>query len=570
MRTTTYRIAFVLLVVTLAACSSGSGSSNNPPVANAGADQTTGVQVGDAVLLDGSASSDPDGDALTYSWSLTAAPTDSTATFNDPSSDKPSFVADRAGTYVAQLIVNDGKTDSAPATVSVIAVVPPPKVTITAPENLSVVTATTVTVTGTVDDPAATLTVNGEPVANVNGNYNTDVTLAEGSNTVTVVGTNSTGEGSASVKVMVNTSENPAVAITSPKPDFIAGGEFAIGVQFPATTPITVTGVIQVHTSALLPNNNKPTVTINGVPVSSADVTLNPFFSKCNLFVNPFQCWKFTGTIGLAKGEDTIAVVGTDVKNRSTTVSEFGIVDYCRIGAYDSQHSTPGYFDPGVMPLAGPNRDIQSNRCHEIDGCSAPNVAQQCADDPMQCPQGGGGTVLAKIKLGWIAPIPAEFNQAPTTFGHGAPPPDGIGNPPTEYFVHGDRSAYDVPCNRHDPCYQTCVPVAGLSDADRELAWENAWHACNDRQHREMLDVCVRAYPARCPYRITVLGADLPDPIKCARYYDEKATCSFLALLYYRGVETHYAPGSLEENLLNGQPSGLTRFKQRQQDYCAQ
>jgi K319L-like, PKD domain/Glucodextranase, domain B len=565
MKTTTYQIAPVLLVLAFAGCSSGSGSSNNsPPVANAGPDQTSGVQVSDAVLLDGSASNDPDGDALTYSWSLTTVPADSIAALSDSSSDKPSFDADKAGTYVAQLVVNDGNTDSAPAAVSVTVVVPPPKVTISVPENLSVVTATTVTVTGTVDDPGATLTVNGEPVANVNGNYSTNVALAEGGNTVTVIGTNSTGAGSASVQVMVNTSDNPAVAITSPKPDlpkpdFITGGEFAMGAPFPATTPITVTGVIQVNTSALLPANNKPTITINGDPVSPANVSLNPFFSKCNLFVNPFQCWKFTGTIGLARGDDTITVVGTDVQNRSTTVSIGGTVDYCRIGAYDPKSSTPGYFDPGVLALAGEHPEVQSNRCHEIDGCSAPNVTQQCADDPMHCPEGGAGTVLGPA--GIIGPIalllsnaiPAKLNQAPTTFGHGAPPPDGIGNHPIEYFVHGDKSAYDVPCNRHDPCYQTCVPVAGLSDTDREQAWENAWHACNERQHREMLDVCAKkAYPPTCPFT----GLEV---VKCPKYFDEKLVCTILADAYFKGVETKHIPNS-----------GLERFIERQRDYCAQ
>jgi K319L-like, PKD domain/Glucodextranase, domain B len=561
-KTTTCQIAFVLLVLALAGCSSGSGSSNNPPIANAGADQTSGVQTGDTVLLDGSTSSDPDGDALTYAWSLTTVPADSAAILDAPTSDKPSFVADKAGTYVAQLVVNDGKTDSAPAAVSIAVVVPPPKVAITAPENLGVVTATPVTVTGTVDDPGATLTVNGEPVANVNGNYTTAVALPEGSNTVTVVGTNGTGQGSASVDVMVNTSENPTLSITSPRPDlpqptFITGGTFPMGVPFPTSTLITVTGVIKVNTIGTIfnPGGNMPTVKVNGV---DAVVMLNTFNSFACL-IHPVQCWKFTAAVQLAQGNDTISAVGTDVQNHSATASISGTVDYCRIGAYDPKSSTPGYSDPGVPALAGPHHEVQSNRCHEIDGCSAPNVTQQCADDPMHCPDGGAGTVLGPAGL--IAPfavllsnaIPAKFNQAPTTFGHGAPPPDGIANHPIEYFVHGDRSAYDVPCNHHDVCYQTCVPVAGLSDADREQAWEYAWHACNERQHREMLDVCATAYPSTCPFT----GLEI---VKCVKYFDEKLVCTMLANTYFSfGVETKHVPNS-----------GLERFIERQRDYCAQ
>lgn len=93
-------------------------AGNAAPVARAGANQS--VTVGSTVTLDGSASSDANGDALTYRWSLTTRPAGSAAVLTGGTSPKPAFTADVAGTYVATLIVNDGQADSAPATVLVV------------------------------------------------------------------------------------------------------------------------------------------------------------------------------------------------------------------------------------------------------------------------------------------------------------------------------------------------------------------------------------------------------------------------------------------------------------------
>ncbi|HWY25579.1 MAG TPA: M36 family metallopeptidase, partial [Nevskia sp.] len=93
------------------------------PTANAGAEQT--VQSGSAVTLDGTASTDPNGSALNYSWSQVSGPK---ATLTGATSAKPGFSAFYAGTYVFQLVVTDqlGQT-SAPATVKVVATDAPGK-----------------------------------------------------------------------------------------------------------------------------------------------------------------------------------------------------------------------------------------------------------------------------------------------------------------------------------------------------------------------------------------------------------------------------------------------------------
>ena len=90
---------------------------NHPPVANAGPDQT--VTSGDTVTLQGSGT-DADNDPLKYSWTQTAGPS---VTLSDASSPAPTFTApevDTETTLTFQLIVNDGKINSEPASVNVI------------------------------------------------------------------------------------------------------------------------------------------------------------------------------------------------------------------------------------------------------------------------------------------------------------------------------------------------------------------------------------------------------------------------------------------------------------------
>ena len=102
--------------------------TNRAPVAQAGSDRT--VSAGFAVTLDGSASSDPDGDALQYSWTLTA-PTGSAATLEGATSAAPGFTPDVAGTYQVSLVVSDGEAES-----------PADALTVTAQDNTTAQTVT--------------------------------------------------------------------------------------------------------------------------------------------------------------------------------------------------------------------------------------------------------------------------------------------------------------------------------------------------------------------------------------------------------------------------------------------
>jgi hypothetical protein len=97
---------------------------NSPPAADAGADQT--AHVGDTIRLDGSRSTDVDGDLLRFHWSLASRPEGSKAEIDRPEAVDPSLTIDRSGTYVAQLIVRDGELDSDPESIVISTVNSPP------------------------------------------------------------------------------------------------------------------------------------------------------------------------------------------------------------------------------------------------------------------------------------------------------------------------------------------------------------------------------------------------------------------------------------------------------------
>jgi hypothetical protein len=105
-------------------------TTNSAPAASAGPDQS--VELGQSVALNGSASNDADNHALTYAWTISSAPTGSTAALADSTTALPQFTPDLVGTYVVQLIVHDGFVASAPDTVRIDVAPPLPVVTVAA------------------------------------------------------------------------------------------------------------------------------------------------------------------------------------------------------------------------------------------------------------------------------------------------------------------------------------------------------------------------------------------------------------------------------------------------------
>ncbi len=130
---------------------------NDTPVANAGRDQGS-IRPGDLITLNGSASSDPDGQPLTYSWSFTSKPAGSTAALTNPTSSMPTFTLDLVGEYVVRLIVNDGMASSAPDSV-IISTGNVAPVANAGPDQGDIAPGTVVTLNGSASSDA-----NGDPL----------------------------------------------------------------------------------------------------------------------------------------------------------------------------------------------------------------------------------------------------------------------------------------------------------------------------------------------------------------------------------------------------------------------
>ncbi len=93
---------------------------NLKPVADAGF--IPAAVVGTSGTLNGNGSFDPNGDPLTFHWNVVYRPAGSTAAPSDPSVANPAFVPDVVGTYVLNLVVNDGTVNSDPSPVTITAV----------------------------------------------------------------------------------------------------------------------------------------------------------------------------------------------------------------------------------------------------------------------------------------------------------------------------------------------------------------------------------------------------------------------------------------------------------------
>ena len=69
------------------------------------------------MVLNGTASTDPDDDPLAFTWTQFSGPP---VTLTDADKDSPQFTIEEPGTYRFQLVVNDGVDESEPDLVEVV------------------------------------------------------------------------------------------------------------------------------------------------------------------------------------------------------------------------------------------------------------------------------------------------------------------------------------------------------------------------------------------------------------------------------------------------------------------
>lgn len=114
------------VLMSLSGCGGGGDSSlaqtpNQKPVAMVGQDFKSAINT--LVTLDGSKSSDPEKDPLSYAWTLTSKPDGSQAALSFANTARPTFTPDLAGAYRLRLVVSDAQK-SDPVELQVTAVQP--------------------------------------------------------------------------------------------------------------------------------------------------------------------------------------------------------------------------------------------------------------------------------------------------------------------------------------------------------------------------------------------------------------------------------------------------------------
>jgi hypothetical protein len=245
---------------------------NSPPVANAGPNQDN-IAAG-TVTLDGSASYDPDGDAITYQWTQTGGPT---VTLSAPTASKTTFTAAAGQVYQFKLTVTDsfGLSNSAFTRVST-----------TTPQSALIVrfdatpnqinAGQSSTLTWIVQGASAVSINNG--IGNVAATGSTTVTPAT-TTTYTLTATGPTGNVTATATVTVGATGpgNPQIVRFEASPLSIApGGSSTLSWATNGATTVSISpgiGNVPVNGSTTVSPTSTTTYTLTASSADGKSVT---------------------------------------------------------------------------------------------------------------------------------------------------------------------------------------------------------------------------------------------------------------------------------------------------------
>ncbi len=294
---------------------------SSPPIADAGPNQI-GIPAGN-VTLNGSGSSDPLGEALTYSWVQTSGPT---VTLSGANSAIATFGAQPGSTYNFKLTVKntDGLSSSASTTVSTTSAASGPLITqfLANPANIQPGGSSTLV---WVVQGATTVTIQPGP-GSVNANSGSiSVSPAQTTTyTLTATGPGGTSTQSATVTVGGATAGTPQIIRFEANPVSITpGGSSTLSWATSGATTVTISGVgnVAVNGSTTVSPTQTTTYTLTAsnstggsvtapvtVTVAGANIPQIVTFVATPQNISPGQstklCWQVNGatSIGITPG----------------------------------------------------------------------------------------------------------------------------------------------------------------------------------------------------------------------------------------------------------------------------
>ena len=299
-------------------------TSAYPPIANAGPDQSVCQQA--TVILDGTLSSNTNGNALTYKWTVPAG-----ISFSSATDAKPTFVAPNVSAktdYPISLVVNNGSVDSQ-SDIVIVTVNPLPAAagSISGPASVCKEQIAVVYTVPTIAN--ATSYIWTLPVGATGTSTTNSITVSYGatavSGNVTVKGRNTCGDGTASTfSVVVNSL--PATAGTITGTATVCQGQSSVVYNVPAianatsyiwTLPVGATGS---STTNSITVGYGVTAVSGNVTVKGSNTCGDGTASTFAITVNPLpvRAGTITGTASVCQGQNAVVYTVPTIANATS------------------------------------------------------------------------------------------------------------------------------------------------------------------------------------------------------------------------------------------------------------